>query len=37
MSVSMKPGATEFTRIGRPASSWARDFVNASRAAFTIV
>ena len=37
MSVSMKPGATELTRMSRPASSWARLFANASRPAFTIV
>ena len=36
ISVSMNPGATELTRMSRPLSSWARDLVSASRAAFSI-
>ena len=37
ISVSMKPGATELTRMLRPASSRQSDFVKASIAAFSIV
>ena len=37
IAVSMNPGATAFTRMLRPASSCASDFVNASSPAFAIV